>query len=172
MSKIDEIVAEFERTLPATRRYLERIPEDRLTWRPAAKSMSLGQLALHIAMAPGVVAEMSVQDSAVLPEFGQPPQPATRREVSDALEHSAETVRHLLPGMSDERLSGELTFTVNGQAAASMNRGVFLRDILLNHTYHHRGQLSVYFRELGVPVPSSFGPTADEMRPPEATNDQ
>lgn len=167
MSKIDEIVAEFERTMSATRRYLERIPEDRLTWRPAAQSMTLGQLALHIATAPGGVAQMSLRDSAPLPDFTLLPEPTTRQEVLDALEQSAAMVQRLLPGMSDERFGGDLTFTVNGLVVAHMNRGVFLRDILLNHTYHHRGQLSVYFRELGVPVPSSFGPTADEMRPPE-----
>lgn len=166
MPQIDAILEEFERTLPATRRYLERIPEDKLRWRPAAKSMNLGQLALHIALSPGEVAELGVQDSAELPEFNHFPEPASTAAILDAFDQSVKTVQELLPGTSDERLEGQLTFTVKGQVAAAMPRITFFRDIFLNHTYHHRGQLSVYLRELDVPLPWTFGPTADEAQSP------
>jgi uncharacterized damage-inducible protein DinB len=149
------LLAEFEQELGTTRKFLERVPEERLTWRPHDKSMTAGQLALHIAQAPEGVFRLSEPDEAPVPNVGgERPQPGTLREVLDALDHSAAYLRQALPTMDDSRMRDTLM---------SLPRAAFLRSIMLNHWYHHRGQLGVYLRLLGTAVPSSYGPSGDEM---------
>ncbi|MBI2431438.1 MAG: DinB family protein [Candidatus Hydrogenedentes bacterium] len=162
MGLADAMLVEFERSLPLTRTHLERAPQDKLSWRPAPKSMTLGQLALHLAVSPGAVAQMAMQDSVEMPDFRTFPEPQSVAEILAAFDQSIEQVRQALTGLEDARLEGTISFTRQGQAVMSFPRKDFLRDIILNHTYHHRGQLSVYLRLLGVSVPPSFGPTADE----------
>src|SRR5687768_3254081 len=142
MSSAQSMLAEFEQEAVTTRKFLERLPQDKLDWRPHPKSMSAGQLALHIATAPGGIVKMALPDSAPVPDFGDGrPAPASVREVLDALDESIATVRKVLPVITDERLRGTWTGTVEGKPVLSMPRGAFLRSILLNHWYHHRGQL-------------------------------
>lgn len=166
MQLAELMLAEFERSIPTTKRHLERVPEDRLTWRPAPKSLTVGQLAFHIATAPGGVARLSLQDSAELPDFREFPQPSTTAEILNAFHRSVEEARSVLGGITEAQMNGTISFTRSGQHVITFQRADFLRDILFNHLYHHRGQLSVYLRELGVPVPSTFGPSADEERAP------
>lgn len=161
MTIAETILAEFEAQAPLTRRHLERVPEDKLDWKPAEKSMTLGQLALHIAQTPGGVAEFIGLDALELPDF-EFPHPASRDEVLRAYDESVENARIGLSGLSDEVMEGSIAFQKDGETLMQFPRKGFARDIILNHTYHHRGQISVYLRLLGVPVPSSFGPTADE----------
>jgi uncharacterized damage-inducible protein DinB len=162
-SSAQSMLAEFEQEAVTTRKFLQRLPQDKLDWRPHPRSMSAGQLALHIATAPGGVVKMAVPDSAPAPDFGDSrPAPASVREVLDALDESIATVRKLLPTFTDERLRATWTATVEGKPILSMPRGAFLRSILLNHWYHHRGQFGVYLRLLGASVPSSYGPSGDE----------
>jgi uncharacterized damage-inducible protein DinB len=157
-------LTEFEQEAPVTRRFLERLPEDKLSWRPHERSMTAGQLALHIAMAPGQVAKLVALDSAPAPDFQQPnPEPKSRQEVLDAFDQSIAEVRGTLPAISDERMRSALPLVNNGQEILAMPRTAFLRNILLNHWYQHRGQFGVYLRLLGQKVPSSYGPSADEM---------
>jgi uncharacterized damage-inducible protein DinB len=157
------LLAEFEQELGTTRRFLERVPDDRLTWRPHEKSMSVGQLALHIAQTPEGVLRLSEPDEAAPPDFSQGrPQPATLREVLEALDKSAAFVRQTLPTIDDARMQETFQVVQNGKTLLSLPRAAFLRSILLNHWYHHRGQLGVYLRLLGVAVPSSYGPSGDE----------
>ncbi len=162
----EAMLAELERAIPVTRRHLERVPEDRLDWRPTPKSLTLGQLALHIAESSGKVAQLALQDVVALPPSREFPQPTSVAEVLDALDRSLNEARRALEGVDDERLDRDVTFTRGGQTLISYPRKDFLRDIMLNHLYHHRGQLTVYLRELDVPVPPSFGPTADEAPTP------
>jgi uncharacterized damage-inducible protein DinB len=158
------LLAEFEQELGTTRRFLERVPKDRLTWRPHEKSMSAGQLALHIAQAPAGVLGLTEPDVAQAPDFSsERPQPATHREVLDALEQTAAFVRQTLPTVDDARMRATFRVDQNGRTLLSIPRAAFLRSIMLNHWYHHRGQLGVYLRLLGVSVPSSYGPSGDEM---------
>src|SRR5688572_8247812 len=92
------LLAEFEQESHITRKFLERLPEDKLSWKPHERSMSAGQLALHLAMAPGGVAELARQDPAIAPDFGQPnPEPKSVKEVLDALDQSIQTVKSILP---------------------------------------------------------------------------
>jgi uncharacterized damage-inducible protein DinB len=96
-----------------------------------------------------------------VPNFSQP-QPKSRQEVLDTFSKSLESAKETLKTMDDARLASTWTLTRNGKAVLSAPRIGFLRSILLNHSYHHRGQLSVYLRMLDVPLPSIYGPSADE----------
>jgi uncharacterized damage-inducible protein DinB len=154
---------EFERELATTRKFLERVPDERLTWRPHEKSMTAGQLALHIATVPSGVLKLSLPDEAVPPDFRAGfRQPETLREVLTALDDSAVFVRQTLPTIDDRRMRKLFTIVQNGRTLMSLPRVDFLRAIMLNHWYHHRGQLGVYLRLLGAAVPSSYGPSGDE----------
>lgn len=158
------MLAEFEQELNTTRRFLERVPRDKLTWQPHEKSMTAGQLALHIAEAPEGVLQLCQPDEAEAPDFsGGRPQPAALGEVLAALDKSAAYVRETLPAISDARMHETFHVTQGGKPLVAMPRVAFLRSIMLNHWYHHRGQLGVYLRLLGASVPSSYGPSGDEM---------
>ncbi len=157
------LLDEFERELPTTRKFLERLPEDRLTWKPHEKSMTAGQLALHIAQSLEGVLRLSLEDEAVPPDFSAgPPQPRRKREVLEALETGAAFVRRTLPNLDDERMRATFKVVKEGEVMLAMPRADFLRAILLNHWYHHRGQFGVYLRLVGARVPSSYGPSGDE----------
>jgi uncharacterized damage-inducible protein DinB len=157
------LLAEFEQELGTTRKFLERVPAERLDWRPHEKSMTVGQLALHIAQTPAGVLRLSERDEAAPPNFGAGrPQPAALREVLDALDQSAAYLRQTLPTIDDRRMRDAFRMVQNGQTIMALPRAAFLRSIMLNHWYHHRGQLGVYLRLLGVAVPSSYGPSGDE----------
>lgn len=157
------MLAEFERELTTTRRFLERVPEDRLAWQPHEKSMTAGQLALHIAESPGRVLKMALDNEASPPNFTTRPQPAALQDVLHALERSATTVREFLPAIDDARMRETFRIVQSGKTLLSLSRAEFLRSIMLNHWYHHRGQLGVYLRLLGAVVPSSYGPSGDEQ---------
>lgn len=161
MPMIDSILAELEHEATVTRRVLERVPEDKLGFKPHSKSMSLGQLALHIASTPAGVARMAAQDVMEAPNF-QPPEATSKEEILAALEQSVAAARETLGGMDDARLLAPWQLTRGGQVIMEVPRMGFLRNIMLNHCYHHRGQLTVYLRLLDVPLPSVYGPTADE----------
>jgi uncharacterized damage-inducible protein DinB len=152
---------ELEQEAQTTKRVLDRIPENKLAWRPHPKSYSLGQLALHIASAPGNVAGIAAQDTAEAPNFSQP-EAKSRQEVLDTFSRSLESAKATLKNMDDARLASPWSLTKNGRVVMSVPRIGFLRSVLMNHVYHHRGQLSVYLRMLDVPVPSIYGPSADE----------
>jgi uncharacterized damage-inducible protein DinB len=163
------LLEEFEHELGTTRRFLERLPEDRLTWQPHAKSMTAGQLALHIAEVPGRVLKLSLTENAAPPNFSAGrQQPATLRAVLDALDGSAAYVRQTLPTIDDGQMRQVFQISQSGRPILSMPRAGFLRSIMLNHWYQHRGQLGVYLRLLGAAVPSSYGPSGDE--PPRFAN--
>jgi uncharacterized damage-inducible protein DinB len=158
------LLAEFEQELGTTRKFLERVPEGRLTWRPHDKSMTVGQLALHIAQVPQGVLRMSDPDEAAPPDMTRErPQPATLREVLEALDRSAAYVRQTLPAIDDSRMRETFRVAQGGRTIMAVPRAAFLRSIMLNHWYQHRGQLGVYLRLLGTAVPSSYGPSGDEM---------
>jgi uncharacterized damage-inducible protein DinB len=157
------MLTEFEAELGTTRRFLARLPADRLTWRPHEKSMTAGQLALHIAEVPAGVLELVLADEATPPDFGAiRPHPSTPGEVLDALERSAAYVRQTLPTIDDERMRQTFKVVQAECTLMSLPRADFLRSIMLNHWYHHRGQLGVYLRLIGAVVPSSYGPSGDE----------
>ena len=164
MSIAETLLAEFEQESETTRRFLERLPERKLSWKPHEKSMSAGQLALHIATSPGGIVKMALQDKVPVPDFRAPRQePESVQEVLDALDESIATVKELLPTIDDSQMFETWTGTLGDQEIVSMPRIGVLRAIMLNHWYHHRGQFGVYLRLLGAKVPSSYGPSGDEL---------
>jgi len=161
MRLADSLLMEIDQEAQTTKRVLERIPADKLGWKPHPKSYSLGQLALHIASLPGSVAAAAAPDTMEAPSFSQP-EPKSRQEVLDTFSKSLESAKDALKKMDDARLMSTWSLTKNGKVLMSVPRVGFIRSILMNHNYHHRGQLSVYLRMLDVPVPSIYGPSADE----------
>jgi uncharacterized damage-inducible protein DinB len=157
----ESLLAEFEAQAAVTWKFLERLPNDKLTWKPHARSLTAGQLAYHLAVVPGGVVR-GAQKSQIPPPDFQFPQPATVREVLDAFDQSVATVREVLPGFDDAAMNATWRIVAGDQEIAAMPRVAFLRNIMLNHWYQHRGQFCVYLRLLDVPVPSSWGPSADE----------
>jgi uncharacterized damage-inducible protein DinB len=157
----ESLLAEFEAQAPVTRKFLERLPEDKLTWKPHSKSMTAGQLAYHLAFVPGGVVRGAQKDQIAPPGF-QFPQPASLQEILDTFEQSIATVRDVMPGFDDAAMNATWRIVAGDQEIVAMPRVAFLRNIMLNHWYQHRGQFCVYLRLLDVAVPSSWGPSADE----------
>ena len=161
MSLAESLLMEFDQEAQTTKRVLERVPDDKLTWKPHPTSFSLGQLAQHIASGPGQIAAAVVPDTFEFPNSPRP-EAKSRQEVLETFSKSMASARATLKSMDDARLLSDWTLTKNGKVLMSVPRIGFLRSILMNHTYHHRGQLSVYLRMLEVPVPSIYGPSGDE----------
>ena len=157
------LLQELEQEAKATRRLLERVPDSRLAWRPHEKGRTLGALAMHVATVPGSVAEFVSQPSPLqAPDFVDPPAAPTTPELLKAFDESIAKAKRILGGMDDATASATWRLVRGERELAAMPRAAFMRAIMLNHWYHHRGQLSVYLRFLGVPLPSIYGPTADE----------
>ena len=162
MSIAQSLLAEFEAQAPITRKFLERLPEDKLTWKPHEKSMSAGQLAYHLAFVPGGIVRFVESNPAQAPKFANFPQPASRQEILKTFEESIATVRSLLPKFDEAAMKETWRMVAEGQEILAQPRAEFLRDVMLSHWYQHRGQFSVYLRILDVAVPASWGPSADE----------
>jgi len=162
MSIAQSFLAEYETQAPITRRFLERIPEEKLGWKPHEKSMTAGQLALHIALVPGRLLPFVQNNPAQAPEFGNYPQPASREEILKTHDESVATMRSLLPQFDDAAMNETWRMVSGGRDVFAQPRGEFLRDIMFSHVYQHRGQLSVYLRLLNIAVPATWGPSADE----------
>jgi uncharacterized damage-inducible protein DinB len=159
---IDGMLAELEQEAVTTRRVLERIPQAHLAWKPHPKSMSLGQLALHVATVPGTVAELAAIDTVPDPPPFVQPEAATAPALTPSLTASVARAKQILGGFDDARMNATWRLQRGGKDLLAMPRAALVRAIMLNHWYHHRGQLLVYLRLLNLPVPSVYGPTADE----------
>jgi uncharacterized damage-inducible protein DinB len=158
---IEELIQEFELEARITRRVLERVPTEKLEWAPHTKSMSLGRLAMHLASAPAAISGWPVADQF---EFtGDPtPVPASTADIVAAHDNGIARVKENLQKIGDGGLATSWSASAGGKTLMSMPKAAVLRSLLMNHTYHHRGQLSVYLRLLDVPVPPIYGPSADE----------
>jgi len=162
----ESLLPEFDQEMATTRKLLERVPEAQAEWKPHPKSMSVGQLAIHLADLVNWV-DMTVRKT----EFDLAP-PEGESYVSTAFEsstHLLETfdanvasAREALAGASDADLLASWTLKKGGQELFTMPRIACIRTFVVNHVIHHRGQLSVFLRLLDVPLPPIYGPTADE----------
>jgi uncharacterized damage-inducible protein DinB len=162
MAIIDGMLQELEQEAQTTRRVLERVPDGKLAWRPHEKARTLGELALHVATVPGGVAEFAAAQSPVqAPQFADP-SPKSAAELIPALDESIGKAKKALGGMDDVTLMATWRMMRGDRELLAIPRVAVLRSIMLNHWYHHRGQLTVYLKELGVPIPSIYGPSADE----------
>jgi uncharacterized damage-inducible protein DinB len=154
---------ELRQEADTTKRLLDRVPGDKLAWRPHPKSMSLGQLALHVASIPGDLSRLAQLDQfdAANANF-EPAMPESKEAVLKAFRKSLSDASEFLASLSPDTAQSPWRLTLRGAEVFSMPRAVMLRSLLLNHWYHHRGQLSVYLRLLDVPVPVIYGRSADE----------
>ena len=163
MPTIHEFVEELDREAPVTRRTLEQVREDKLDWKPHPRSQSLGQLAYHVANVPGTLGELSLLTDFDVSFVVPRPSVANRAELLKVHDESIARARSVLNGMTDADLSIPWRMMQGKTEIASMPRGVFLRSVLFNHWYHHRGQLTVYLRETDSKVPAIYGGSADEV---------
>ncbi len=162
MAKIEELLQELDEEAKNTRRVLERVPEGRLDWRPHPKSLTLGQLAMHVASLPGALAEISTWHSFDVRTEIPRPSAANVGELLETHDQSVAQAKAVLGGMDDRALATPWKLVNGEQELVALPRGAFLRSTLLNHWYHHRGQLTVYLRQTGALVPAVHGDSADE----------
>lgn len=160
---IEAMAAELQREQETTKRVLDRVPEEKLTWHPHTKSMTIGQLALHVATIPGGLSQLAALDTfdAANANF-EPPQPATKAELTAALDSSVGKAADYLRTLTANVADAPWRLTLHGKEVFAMPRAIMLRNLMFNHWYHHRGQLSVYLRLLEVAVPVIYGRSADE----------
>ena len=162
MAIAESILQELEQEAATTRRVLERVPEDKLSWQPHQKSMTLGQLANHVAGVPGDIASITTGDEFDFANFPQSDPAVTTADLLARHDASVAKAKDILSGTDDARATSPWKGLMGGQEMMTIPRVGVFRSLMLNHWIHHRGQLSVYLRLLDVPVPSIYGPSADE----------
>lgn len=163
MTLIDSLIAEFDHEAQTTRKHLERLPEDKLDWRPHEKSFTAVALASHIT-------EMIGWSDAILnqneldfdPATYQPYQATSIADLLKTFDDNVAKAKQALAAANDETLSQSFSFKIMGQVRFERPKAAVLRDVAFSHIIHHRGQFSVYLRLLNVAVPGSYGPSADE----------
>jgi uncharacterized damage-inducible protein DinB len=162
MGMVDGLLPEFDHEMTTTRKVLERVPEDRFDWKPHARSYSLRELAQHVATVPmwgGVTLNQAELDTSTM----NPLPPVTNRaELLSMFDQNAATTRAALVGKSDAELMAPWALKRGTQTIFSMPKAAVWRSFVMSHLIHHRGQLSVYLRLNDAPVPSIYGPSADE----------
>jgi uncharacterized damage-inducible protein DinB len=161
MAMANMFIDELTREAATTKRVLERVPQDKLSWRPHPKAWSLGELALHTAQVPGAIADLIASLEREPPKFTQQ-EAKSSAEIINALDASVANAKTKLGGWDDAALMAEWKLKSGSQTLLALPRVGMVRSIMLNHWYHHRGQLAVYLRLLDVAVPSIYGPSADE----------
>ena len=162
MSIAQALIAEYQLEMANTRKALERIPDAAWSWKPHPKSMSMGELASHIACIPAwgeITMSMDVFD---LPADYKSPQFANVAELLKAFDDGVRACEAAIASASDTAMFAEWRMVMGGREIMRMPRVVVMRSMIFNHLYHHRGQLTVYLRLKDVPVPSIYGPSADE----------
>jgi uncharacterized damage-inducible protein DinB len=163
MSIAQGLLGEFDHEMASTRKMLERLPEDKLEWKPDPRSMSMGRLAAHVAEMPGWAVVTVNADEL---DFGKgdykPAEAKSRAAALEILEKNVSAARAAIAGATDADFMKPWTLRAGDQVFFTMPKIAVLRSMVMNHTIHHRGQLSVYYRLTGVPVPGMYGPSADE----------
>ena len=159
------MIAELQHEAATTRRLLERVPQDRLAWQPHAKSMTLGRLAAHIANLPGMLVGALTEDKLDADELkAESPSAESVADILEAFDKKIERSLELLKSPADDGfMLAPWRYTSGEHVIFEMPRLAVIRFVAINHIIHHRGQLSVYLRLLDVPLPSVYGPTADEQ---------
>ena len=162
----DAFLPEFDHEMALTRKTLERVPEGRPDWKPHDKSMSMGQLAGHLADVPGYAIVTIQTDSFDLEKEGknyQPTKMISRRQLLEAFDKNVAAARAAIASATDETMQKVWKMSAGDHVIFNLPRAAVLRSMILNHTIHHRAQMGVYLRLNNVPVPSIYGPSADEQ---------
>jgi uncharacterized damage-inducible protein DinB len=162
MPIIDAFLPEYDHEVATTRKLLERVPDGKFDWKPHDKSMSLGQLASHLATMLSWGAETINQSEVDVAGPFTPPRLDTRADLVAQFDKEAAATRAAIAGASDAALMAPWSLKREGKTIFTMPKVAVLRSFVMNHMIHHRGQLSVYLRLHDVPVPSIYGPSADE----------
>jgi len=162
MPLVDALLPEFDHEMTTTRKVLERVPEDKFNWKPHAKSFSVGELATHVANLPTWGTETLTKSEIDLAGGQRVAALASKAELMAAFDRNVAATRAALTGKTDAELLAIWSLKRGGKTIFSMPKTAVLRSFVLSHLIHHRGQLSVYLRLLDVPVPSIYGPSADE----------
>ena len=161
----DALLPEFDHEMGTTRRLLERVPAPDFSWAPHEKSYTLGQLVAHISSIPywaQVTCDTSEIDASTAGAAVRPPVPASVAELLKRFDANVASARARLAEQTDAALAAPWTLKQGAHAVFTMPKSAVLRGFVLNHLIHHRGQLTVYLRLRNVPLPSVYGPTADE----------
>jgi uncharacterized damage-inducible protein DinB len=166
MSISDALLPEFDHEMANTRKTLERVPLDKSDWKPHEKSMAMGPLAIHLAEMPGWVVETINKDALDLAPPDAPPyerpQVNSQADLLAMFDKNVAAARDALAGVSDEHLFQPWTLLSGGQTILTLPRIGVIRGFVISHSIHHRAQLGVYLRLNDIPVPSIYGPSADE----------
>jgi uncharacterized damage-inducible protein DinB len=166
MSISKSILPEFDHEMANTRKTLERVPDDKFSWKPHEKSMTLGGLATHLANIPGWTKNTFEADELDIAPPGAPPykleEAKSTAELLEAFDKNVASARAALEGATDENWQGKWSLLMTGKPIFTLPRTAVMRGFILSHSIHHRAQLGVYLRLLDVPVPSIYGPSADE----------
>jgi len=156
------LLLEFDEEMPSTRRMLERVPEASFTWKPHEKSMTLGRLASHVADLPNRCVAIVTTETFVRPPDFKPFLAGSAAELPERFDSASAEARAALKSLREEQLAAMWTIQSGERVIVSLPRAMALRRVFLDHLIHHRGQLSVYLRLLDVPVPGTYGPSADD----------
>lgn len=159
----DAFLGEFDHEMANARKTLERVPDAEWDWRPDPKSFSMGSLATHIATIPMWGSLTLTTTQLDLKPEDRPPVPTNRKELLAQFDKHVAEAKAAIQAASDDALSEPWTLSVGGKPVFTLPRRAVLRSMVFNHLYHHRGQLTVYFRLKGIPVPALYGPSADEQ---------
>jgi uncharacterized damage-inducible protein DinB len=157
------LLPEFDHEMANTRKTLERVPDDRLEFKPHEKSLSLLQLAGHIGNIPSWTEVTLTTDGLDIDGPFERDEPTSRAEILAEFDRNVASARPILESASHEEMISPWTLKMGGEEALTMPRGSVFRLWVLNHTVHHRAQLTVYFRLLDIPVPALYGSSADEQ---------
>ena len=166
MSIVAALLPEYDHEMATTRRLLDRVPEAEFTWKPHDKSMSLGQLSGHLANIPtwcSAVLDLTAFDLASLGDDARPRSPASRDALIKEFDSKVAAARANLVKRTDPEMLAPWTLKSGNHEIFTLPRISAIRSFVMNHSIHHRGQLSVYLRLKDVPLPSIYGPTADEQ---------
>ncbi len=163
MTIAQSLLSEFDKEMATTRKLLERVPEAKAGWTPHAKSTPLGKLAVHLASLPNWIPRIEQHDlfdpamqKIATADF------STTAALVEMFDRNVAAARDALQKLDDTRMSQTFTFQRGGKTIFALPRATAIRTLAMNHHIHHRGQLSVYLRLNDVPLPSMYGPTADE----------
>jgi uncharacterized damage-inducible protein DinB len=166
MAITDALLPEFDHEMATTRRLLERVPEARFDWKPHEKSMTLGELSGHLASIPfwcSATLNAASLDLASLGDEARPKPPASRAALLAEFDKKVAAARERLCGTTDPELLAPWTLTQEDHEIFTMPRITAIRSFVMNHSIHHRGQLTVYLRLNDISLPPIYGPTADEQ---------
>jgi len=169
MTIAQSMLGEFDQEMAGTRKTLERLPEQKWNWKPHDKSGTVGWLAGHIATMPGwITMTLQTEQLDYAPVGGpayEPPKLENRQQILAEFDKGVTEARKAITDANDADMLKDWTLLAGGQTIFTMPRAACLRSMIFNHIIHHRAQLTVYYRLLGVPVPGLYGPSADETQP-------